>query len=85
MVHPSVKIDHSKLSALVRFTILCSYRISLGNKGLKELWHDFVPNVEAPALAGTALGITVFLTAFFLFTWEKGATMVKNDIIISIV
>jgi len=52
---------------------------------LKELWHDFVPKVEAPALAGTALGITIFLTAFFLFTWEKGAAMVKNDIIISIV
>ena len=51
----------------------------------ERAWHDFVPKVEAPALAGTALGITIFLTALFLFTWEKGVAMVKNEIIISIV
>ena len=35
----------SKFTALVSFTVLCSYRISLGNtkdEGLNELWHDFV-------------------------------------------
>ena len=38
-------IEKSKFTTLVGFTVLCSYRISLGNtkdEGLKELWRDFV-------------------------------------------
>ena len=37
--------EKSKFTTLVSFTVLCSYRISQGNmkdKGLKELWRDFV-------------------------------------------
>ena len=35
--------EKSKFTALVSFTVVCSYRISLGNtkdERLKELWHD---------------------------------------------
>ena len=37
--------EKSKFTALVSFTVFCSYRISLGNtkdEDLNELWHDFV-------------------------------------------
>ena len=37
------RTEKSKFTALVGFTVICSYRISLGNtkdEGLKELWRD---------------------------------------------
>ena len=37
------RTEKSKFTTLVGFTVVCSYRISLGNakdEGLKELWRD---------------------------------------------
>ena len=37
------RTEKSKFTTLVGFTVICSYRISLGNvkdEGLKELWRD---------------------------------------------
>ena len=47
------RTEKSKFATLVGFTVVCSYRISLGNakdEGLKELWRDLSKLISATKL-----------------------------------